>query len=517
MSTRDDADYRKALTDAIATALEQRAKLERAIAAGIQQQIELYDKSFAPTSQVLAARLAKDGVPAEQQARQSSEQSKADGEVLPPALVGKLVAADAHDYRKLKDPHHKAEAALAMAETARVNPGYCKALAEKAPDVSDAVHTAMLLTNKSEEVRSAPASASVLSTPRYLASDATRDPAMTRGPEALERTTTHRAQDVDAPPEQLTLNGIEQVIQRKSADRERQTEEKHPAPESAKASQPKAATTRDFGANQVASDEVFTATKDEAKPIVPMEVEARYLRVDSKFYYPRNTSVVAFEDKGNKLETRSNSEQIAETMVMIARARGWDEIKVTGSETFRRKVWLEAAAHGMQVKGYTPSEVDKAALAKRSGDIAPGQMKPEGGMRGAESRSEAVAEPDKTRSARTSETKKADNGGQGASTDPATDGRPATEDLQRARAFAQKSATEALREYPELAGAYAAMASMKKRVAADGLSPQQRAVVMARVEANLVSSVKRGELPDLKVREQVEALRQHTVNREVKQ
>ena len=109
---------------------------------------------------------------------------------------------------------------------------------------------------------------------------------------------------------------------------------------------PQAATDTKASDNTVESDEIFTASQADIKPLVPQDIEKRYLRVGSTFYHPKNTDLVAFEDKGNKLETRSNSEQIAESMVRIAEARGWDEIKVSGSETFRREVWLEAAATG---------------------------------------------------------------------------------------------------------------------------------------------------------------------------
>lgn len=110
----------------------------------------------------------------------------------------------------------------------------------------------------------------------------------------------------------------------------------------------------------------------------------------------------------------------------------------------------------------------------------------------------------------------ADKAGKTAAADQAGDRQPAIGDHQRARAFTEKSSADALREYPELAGAYAAMASMRKRTADDALSPRQQAVVMARVEANLVASIGRGELPEVKVREQVEARREHTENRELK-
>lgn len=122
--------------------------------------------------------------------------------------------------------------------------------------------------------------------------------------------------------------------------------------------------------NKVESDEVFTASQSDGKPIVPTEIEKKYLRVGDKFYHPKNTELIAFEDKGNKLETKSNSEHIADSMVRIAEARGWDEIKVSGSEIFRREVWLRAASRGMHIKGYSPTEQDKAELAKKSKETA---------------------------------------------------------------------------------------------------------------------------------------------------
>lgn len=70
-------------------------------------------------------------------------------------------------------------------------------------------------------------------------------------------------------------------------------------------------------------------------------------------------------DRGSRLETRSDSAQVADTLVAMAHARGWDEIRVTGSAAFCREVWLEAEAHGMHVRGYVPNRADQAELARR--------------------------------------------------------------------------------------------------------------------------------------------------------
>ena len=73
------------------------------------------------------------------------------------------------------------------------------------------------------------------------------------------------------------------------------------------------ATDKKASDNTIESNEIFTASQADIKPIVPQDIEKHYLRVGGKFYNPKNTGLVAFEDKGNKLETRSNSEHIAES------------------------------------------------------------------------------------------------------------------------------------------------------------------------------------------------------------
>lgn len=75
----------------------------------------------------------------------------------------------------------------------------------------------------------------------------------------------------------------------------------------------------------------------------------------------------------------------------------------------------------------------------------------------------------------------------------------------RAQAFAQEAPGEAVRRHPELAGTYAAVAAVEKRTQADGLTPEQRAIVMDRVRANAQNSIAQGHVPEVKVREHVEA------------
>ncbi|MCC7684717.1 LPD7 domain-containing protein, partial [Janthinobacterium sp. FW305-128] len=103
----------------------------------------------------------------------------------------------------------------------------------------------------------------------------------------------------------------------------------------------------------------------ERERAIPAEVEKKYIRVGEKFYHGNNHKVVAFEDKGTQLSTKSDSQAIASSLVAIAQARGWQEIKISGSEAFKKQVWMEASLLGIEAKGYKPTAVEIADLQKR--------------------------------------------------------------------------------------------------------------------------------------------------------
>ncbi|NBB13570.1 LPD7 domain-containing protein [Pseudomonas sp. SLFW] len=95
---------------------------------------------------------------------------------------------------------------------------------------------------------------------------------------------------------------------------------------------------------------------------IPDHVKSRFVQVDNKFYFPDKSP--AFDDKGQKLATKSENQEVIASMVDIAKARGWEKITVRGSEEFRRAAWLEASMNGLEVSGYKPTAIEKAHLAK---------------------------------------------------------------------------------------------------------------------------------------------------------
>lgn len=74
--------------------------------------------------------------------------------------------------------------------------------------------------------------------------------------------------------------------------------------------------------------------------------------------------------------TSTNLIAIAE-LVQRAQLQGWGSIKVTGSDFFRKQVWLQAAAKGLYIEGYIHTEDDRQALFKQIPPHAHGHIRPE--------------------------------------------------------------------------------------------------------------------------------------------
>lgn len=265
-------------------------------------------------------------------------------------------------------------------------------------------------------------------------------------------------------------------------------------PKQAKEAEAPGVVNKPFKENNVESDEILTAPKEPVRPVLPPEVEREYVNVGSKYYSQKNPEVEAFEDKGNKLQTRSNSEQVASNLVKIAEARGWDEIKVSGTETFRREVWMEAAARGMEVKGYTPSEQDKASLAAKVKGMSANTVE----------------------NGKTAEAVKEKTDFRGRENEKGADKAKSIEQ-QRAESFKKDSREEALKKFPELSGAYAAQAAMNKKMDADGLTQTQKQYAQQKINEKIAKSIETGKIPEVQRRQEVTAKRdkQHHEEREL--
>jgi hypothetical protein len=89
---------------------------------------------------------------------------------------------------------------------------------------------------------------------------------------------------------------------------------------------------------------------------MPDEIRERFIGIGSKYYFPDGAA--AFTDHGPKLTTRSENTEVIRSLVAIAQERQWQEIKVTGTERFRKEDWFAARLAGLEVRGYTASEFE---------------------------------------------------------------------------------------------------------------------------------------------------------------
>lgn len=82
----------------------------------------------------------------------------------------------------------------------------------------------------------------------------------------------------------------------------------------------------------------------------------------TEYRFRGDTSRVAFTESTFRLATDTNSPSITRSMVDVAEARNWQSLRISGSEDFKRLVWLEAAARGVKTLGYEPNPADLERL-----------------------------------------------------------------------------------------------------------------------------------------------------------
>lgn len=93
---------------------------------------------------------------------------------------------------------------------------------------------------------------------------------------------------------------------------------------------------------------------------VPQSVRDRFVQEGHRFYFPDGAA--AFKDLGRRLTTASENTQVVHSLIEIAHSRGWTEVRVSGTERFRREAWQQARLAGLNVRGYRPSEAEQAQL-----------------------------------------------------------------------------------------------------------------------------------------------------------
>lgn len=105
------------------------------------------------------------------------------------------------------------------------------------------------------------------------------------------------------------------------------------------------------------------AASDTPERLIPDHIRKRFVQVGHHYYF--SDGAHAFTDRGARLVTPSENTEVVKSLIAIAEARGWKEITVSGSERFRKEAWGAASALGLKVRGYSPTEFERAQLARK--------------------------------------------------------------------------------------------------------------------------------------------------------
>lgn len=101
----------------------------------------------------------------------------------------------------------------------------------------------------------------------------------------------------------------------------------------------------------------------------------------AKYLFKDQPGKIAFKDKGERMVSASNDDRVAKAMAMMAEAKGWKTLKVSGHPDFQREVWMEASLRGLEVRGFKPSEQDLKTLEARRDRAMHNIVEKDGGAR----------------------------------------------------------------------------------------------------------------------------------------
>ena len=83
-------------------------------------------------------------------------------------------------------------------------------------------------------------------------------------------------------------------------------------------------------------------------------------------------SALAMRATETSISSKREDLNTIRSMLEIAQARGWHSIEIHGTAEFKREIWIEATARGMEGRGFKPSDLDRQEANRRRAERGPG-------------------------------------------------------------------------------------------------------------------------------------------------
>lgn len=74
---------------------------------------------------------------------------------------------------------------------------------------------------------------------------------------------------------------------------------------------------------------------------------------------------------GNRISTKLDDKQAVTAVLDLAEARGWNRVRVRGTEDFKRETWVQAQVRGIAAEGYKPTATDQQEVERRKSALGP--------------------------------------------------------------------------------------------------------------------------------------------------
>ena len=245
------------------------------------------------------------------------------------------VKQDIASLREIENPQQHRTAAAAMSQTAENQSSYKAELARQDPATAEVV----ALASKSAAVQpSAPAAAvTPIDDRQRVSSTAEARPAEQQPAPAKDE---GKVADAMASPAKAQTNTIQYVLPQQIQGL-------------ARAVQP-----------QVDPEAERVRARNNAVPLEDrFNIVPRFAR-GRDYHFRDQPGKVAFQERWRSMTSTVDTPAVVKAMVDRAQERGWETLRVKGSEEFMRQAWIAANARGIKAVGYDPTAGDRAAAAE---------------------------------------------------------------------------------------------------------------------------------------------------------